>query len=246
MRWKPSSPMASRPVLRMGEECTGLVDRRLFGARHWRYGRWCLDMALAADKGKAASFYIQELINCVEDGSHADGLTLEGARAGLAGDIALMDPVRRDGGTWVRQQRPRRNPSPAHVGRTVEVRWRRRTPQNRRAWQGEIEAQTAELRLGRGEPDLLHRAAEAYLGFHDTSSGKSPRQRLGDLVGSRADLVDLLISGMEGTITREDLPDSNDVVRLFDRQRVDPLVLPFVAGLHSLEEPGRLSDKGLD
>ncbi len=54
-------------------------------------------------------------------------------------------------------------------------------------------------------------------------------------------MIDLLLAGMEGTITREDLPGCDDVVRLFDRNRVNSLVLPFVAGLHSLEQSGRLS-----
>ena len=228
--------------IRTGEECKDLVDRRLFGARPWRYGRWCLDMALAAGGGKAASFYVQELINCVEDGSRADGLTLEGVRAGLAGDGALMDQfdemVARES---CGEARTEGSPAP---GSAAEIELAADTSEQR-IWQAEIEAQAIELRSRRGEPKLLHRAAEAYLGVHDTSEGKTPRQRLSDLVGSRADLIDLLLSGMEGTITREDLPGCDDVVRLFDRKRVNLLVLPFVAGLHSLEQAGSLSDGGL-
>ena len=51
---------------------------------------------------------------------------------------------------------------------------------------------------------------------------------------------------MEGTIAREELPGCDDVVRLFDRKRVNFLVLPFVAGLHSLEQSGQLSDNDLN
>ena len=76
--------------------------------------------------------------------------------------------------------------------------------------------------------------------------GKSPRQRLEDLVGSRYDLIDLLLAGMEGVVAREDLPRCEDVVRLFDRSRVDSLVLPFLAGLHSLEHSDSLSDGDLN
>ena len=46
---------------------------------------------------------------------------------------------------------------------------------------------------------------------------------------------------MERTITREDLPSCDEVVRLFDRNRINWLVLPFMAGLHSLERSGRLA-----
>ena len=58
-------------------------------------------------------------------------------------------------------------------------------------------------------------------------------------------MIDLLLAGMEGTIAREDLPGCDDVVRLFDRNRINWLVLPFVAGLHSLEQSGRLSASDL-
>ena len=115
-----------------------------------------------------------------------------------------------------------------------------------RIWQAEVEVQAPALRAGRGAPQLLHRAAEAYLGIQDNSVGTTPRQRLGDLVGSRADLIDLLVAGVEGTIARDDLPGCDDVVRLFDRNRVNWLVLPFVAGLHSLEQSGRLSGGDLN
>ena len=110
-----------------------------------------------------------------------------------------------------------------------------------RSWQAQIAMQASALRAGLGAPQLLHRAAEVYLGLQENSAGKTPRQRLGDLVGGRVDLIDLLLAGLEGTIARDDLPDCDDVVRLFDRNRVNELVLPFVAGLHSLEQSGRLS-----
>ena len=95
-----------------------------------------------------------------------------------------------------------------------------------RAWQANIEAQEPALRPGRGAPQLLHRAAEAYLGIQENSAGRTPRQRLGDLVGGRVDLIGLLLAGMEGTIKREDLPGCDDVVRQFDRERVNQLCCP--------------------
>ena len=83
--------------LSRGDECTDLVDRRLFGARPRGYGRWCLDLALAAAEGKAASFYLQELFDCVMDGVRADGLTVEGgavARFNLGASQAVFPTPR--------------------------------------------------------------------------------------------------------------------------------------------------------
>ena len=226
--------------LRRGDECKDLVDRRLFGARPRGYGQWCLEMALAAEEGKAASFYLQELLDRVMNGARADGLTVEGARAGLASEEALVNEfdeiVERRAGVESRTERRTPPAGTESPGDTVE----------QQAWQAQIVAQEPSLRAGRGTPQLLHQAAEVYLGVQENSAGKTPRQRLGDLVGSRVDLIDFLIAGMEGTIARGDLPGCDDVVRLFDRNRVNELVLPFVAGLHSLGQSGRLSGTDLN
>ena len=222
-----------------GEDCNDLVDRRLFGARPWRkYGQWCLDMALVAKKGKAAEFYLQELLDWVMDKRRADGLTVEEVRKRLAADEVLMNQfdemAARRSRVETRTQRRTAPKSATDMEPAVDT-------EEQRVWQEQIEAQAPALRAGRGAPELLHRAAEAYLGLQDNSAGKTPRKRLGDLVGSRVDMIDLLLEGMEGTIAREGLPGCDDVVRLFDQNHVNSLVLPFVAGLHSLEQSGRLS-----
>ena len=218
--------------LRRGDDCKELVDRHLFGARPWGYGRWCLEMALAAEEGKAAAFYLQELLDCVTDGKRADGLTVNEARGRLAADEVLMNQFDEMVARRTRvETRTELRTAPESAGDTAE----------QQTWQAEIAAQSLALCAGRGSPQLLHRAAKAYLGIHENSAGSTPRQRLDDLVGSRVDLIDLLLAGVEGTIAREDLPDCDGVVRLFDRSRVNWLVLPFIAGLHSLEKSGRLS-----
>ena len=41
-------------------------------------------------------------------------------------------------------------------------------------------------------------------------------------------------------VDRADLPDCSRVVRLFDKNEIDFLVLPLIAGLDSIERSGRL------
>ena len=88
---------------------------------------------------------------------------------------------------------------------------------------------------------MLHRAAKAYLGIDGDPAGKAPRERLADFAAGSLTSMDPLLAELEGATWREDLPDCDSVVRLFDEGRVNLLVLPFVAGLHSLEQSGRLS-----
>lgn len=226
--------------LRRGDECKDLIDRRLFGARpRMRYGQWCLEMALASKEPKAALFYLQELLDRALAGSPGDGLTVEEARERMAADEALMDQF--DKMVAHRSRGEARMECPTASGSATAIESAGDTPEQQ-AWQAEIEARAPELRSGDWMPQLLHRAAETYLGIRENySTGRTPRQRLEDLVGSRLDLVDLLLSGIEGTIKRKDLPDCDDVVRLFHQNQVNWLVLPFVAGLHSMEQSGRLS-----
>ena len=218
--------------LRTGADCMGLVDRRLLGARPFDYGRWCLEMALGAEERKAASFYLRELLDCLDDGAHAVGLTVEGARTALAADESLL-----------KQFDELRNPS---VSREVQSD-HAETPESptdtkdQEAWQTRIAAEAQALRAGLGEPQLLCQAAEVYLDIRGDAAGRKPRERIGDLIGGRPDLIDLLMVGIEGTVTRDGLPSCEDTIRLFDRGRAGWLVLPFIAGLHSLEQSGRLA-----
>ena len=226
-----------------GEECTDLVNRRLFGARPRGYGRWCLQMAIAANEVKAASFYLRELLDSVTDGVRADRSTVDAARRALAPHEALVNQfdemVERRSRDETRTERATAQELSEATEALVDT-------AEQRIWQAHIEEQAPALRAGRGAPQLLDRAAEAYLGIQESSAGKTPRERVGDLVGSRTDLIGLLLAGLEGAIAREDLPSSDDVMRLFDRNSISWLVLPFVAGLHLLEQAGRLSPADLN
>ena len=225
-----------------GVESTDLVGRRLFGARPWDYGPWCLKMATAANEGKAASFYLRELRDCVMEGVDAGGLTVDAARA----DVAPNGALRNEFDELVeRRARGETGPERRTAPTTSEETELPEDTVEQRTWQAAIEAQAAALRASRGAEQLLHRASQVYLGFLENSR-KTPRGRLSALVGSRTDLIDLLVAGMERTIVREDLPSCDEVVRLFDRNRIDVLVTPFVAGLHILEQSGRLSAADLN
>ena len=97
--------------LRLGDDCRDLIDRRLFGARSFGHGRWCLEMALAAEESRAASFYLDEVVDCVTGAARADGLTVEEARGHLAGNEVLL---RQFNEMMARRQAPRPEPNAGH------------------------------------------------------------------------------------------------------------------------------------
>lgn len=231
-----------RTCVHRGEECTDLIGRRLFGALPRDHGRWCLQMALAAKEGNVAAYYLQEALGCLREDARVDKLTVEGARDALAADAALLREfdqllerrasIAAQPGRQAAPKQPTESDSPADSS-------------EQRAWQAEVAVQAQALQEGRGSPRLLCRAAAEYLGLNRDSAQHAPRDRLRNLVGRRDDLLDLLLVGIESTVTRGDLPSCDDVVRRFDRREFNFLVLPFVAGLHSLEASDRLSASDL-
>ena len=169
-------------------DCAVLVKRWLFDARPFDYGPWCLEKALGAADARVAAFYLGELIECVSDGSHSGGLTIKGIRSRLAGNAALLALL---------DEKMRQLEEPSLQGGGAHGREQATDTTDQIEWQQRISAQAQELRAGRGEPRLLSRVAEAYLGIDRGVAGTTPSERLANLVGSRPDLVTALHEGLE-------------------------------------------------
>ena len=203
----------------------------LFGAQPLDYGPWCLEKTLAATDTRVATFYLCELLECVLDGTYSCGLTIERVQERLAGNTELLELL---------DEKMRQFEKSAPQGGVAHSRQSIADTKNQIMWQQQIAAQEQELRAGRGEPHLLSRIAEVYLGVDSDVEGTTPSERIHNLVGSRLELVAVLHEGLETAVDRTDLPDCRRVVRLFDKRRTDFLVLPFIAGLDSLQRSGRL------
>ena len=224
---------AVETCLAAGEDCTDVVDRRLLGARPFGYGKWCMEMAVVAKDPRAAAFYLHELFDCVTDGRRANGLTVELARAGLASDEGLLRQFDRISS---RAEDPATH---REAGGAPEPEVERE--KERQGTRKRMSAQSSGSKELRVSPQFLHRAAEAYLGATAHSERGTARQRLTDFVRGSPVSVDVLVTAMERTFERKDLPDGDDVVRLADSEKVNLLILPLMAGLHSLEQSGRLA-----
>lgn len=221
--------LAVQKCLESGQDCAAVIDRRLFGARPFDYAPWCLEMVLGARDERAASFYIGELLDMLEDGRGRRVPSVASARAALAGNGTLLkrfdDIVRRRAGRV--------------GGGDAETAGKRSAEELGKDARPEMAL--ASVAYLCATPQALNRVAKVYLGNLEEFAGRTPRDRLGSLIGGSQDSVDLLIKALEETVEREDLPAGDDVVRLADSSRLDWVVLPFAAGLHSLEQAGRLT-----
>ena len=99
----------------------------------------------------------------------------EGVRADLAANGALVNEfdemVERRSGVETRTEARTASESATDLESAEDT-------TEQQTWQAQIAAEAPALRRGRGAPQLLHRAAEAYLGLQEDFAGASPRQRL--------------------------------------------------------------------
>ena len=77
------------------------------------------------------------------------------------------------------------------------------------SWQEIIAAHAQELRAGRGEPRLLHRIAEVYLGIDRDVKGTTPSGRLANLVGQPVGLG----RGIAGGVGKSGRPGGSSGLR---------------------------------
>lgn len=212
------------------------MERALFRARPRGLGRWCVDRALSATTELIAAIYIDLFMDhLVRDPLDSD-LTDEQFRERLISKpflVARLDKRIRVLG------HPPGDQAYAFLADLLP------DTEEQTMCQAEIEAESAQLQAGGGSPQLLERAAQAYFGNAGDTPGESPGDRLGRLVGSRADLAAHLRAGLLGVPSRDDLPAPSDVVAGCVRGAMPPLIFPCMAALYELDRPGRLEVSGM-
>ena len=212
------------------------IERALFRARPRGLGRWCVDRALSATTELAAAIYINLFVDHVVRDPLDSDLTHEQFRERLISKPFLV--ARLDKRVRVLDHPPG-DQAYAFLADLLP------DTAEQTMCQGEIEVESAQLQAGYGSPRLLERAAQAYFGNAGDTPGESPGDRLGRLVGSRADLAAHLRAGLLGVPSRNDLPVPSDVVAGCVRGAMPPLTFPCMAALYELDWPGRLEVSGM-
>ncbi len=218
--------LAEDPVTRMRS-----MKHALCGARPANFGRWCADRALSASTELAAAIYIYLFVEPLARDPFDSDLTDEQFQKRLIPKPSLVARLDK---LFTAFGHPPGDQGFAFLSDLI------RDTEEQTMFQAGIEAESARLQQGYGSPHLLDRAAQAYFGISADSPGEWPGDRLGRLVGSRADLTAHLRAGLLGVPSRDDLPASSDVVAGAVRGAMPPLTLPFMAALHERNWSGRL------
>ena len=201
----------------------------LLGLRSYGYICWCLEQSVVAEEPSIAEEYVRELVSCFSDGIGTDRLSVEEARTALSAKGPLLNQFDElmDTREWttraeVAKQSPSADEEDINSRETTE------------------DVETRQVSLG-VTPLELHHAAVAYLGLLSEFSGESSYDRVMVHEGGDKERVDLIIEMFEQAVRREDLPHFEEVLSSIDQDKVEISVLPFTAGLHHLEQDGRLS-----
>ena len=101
-------------------------------------------------------------------------------------------------------------------------------------WRSQARAKEHLLRQNRCSPAFLEGLAKAYFGNSYVVEGADPEERLRDLLGAPS-LVEAALTGLRGSVTRDDVPTVKEILRLHSEDRWHRLALPVLAGLEEID-----------
>ena len=211
------------------------IMRRLYGANPPSdFGLWCLEEALknAETSPLVADFLWREAIYTYRNQIGNEGLsfvlleqhaqTNVQFKASLDLLLAAQDPL---------------------LDQYAEERQRQEDH-----WAATIRSNETALRENRAAPLILYELAQVYFrshsGFNNIDGPKGIEERL---QGDR-ELTEVSLDGLRGTLNRDDIPDSEEIFSLHQKELIHYLSSPFLAGLAELErlapEDASLWDNG--
>ena len=233
--------------------CAFNVQMRLYNATMPSdYGLWCLNQAIAVvdTKPRTAEFFWEEAIHAHRYQRNNEGLSLELLKRHARKNEALRGRLDEWLNTQpVRMETPEGSSGATNQDVTVDRQFDRRQKelserrreaieqrrQKKKRWLDHIRDNEVVLRENRAAPGLLYRLAQIYFGpffnFNSKDGPKAVKEDLQDEPG----LIDAVLVGLRGTVDRDDIPDLEEILRLYEENKRYPIGLPCLAGLAERE-----------
>jgi len=225
------------------------VEKRLFHANMPAdYGLWCLNQAVtfAVTKPGIAEFLWIKAIDAYRYQRNNEGLSLK-----LLEQYAHKNDtfaVRLKGS--LNQQSVVTEGSETHriaeeLGVTVDWQFDSRQKvlserhrkaieqrqQKEKQWLDHIRSNEVALRENRAAPALLHRLAQIYFGPFFNFKGEEGPKAIEENLGGDPSLTEAVLTGLNGTVDRDDIPNTDDILRYYEADKRYFIGLPCLAGL---------------
>lgn len=111
------------------------------------------------------------------------------------------------------------------------------------AWLDCVRSNKKALSQNRAAPSLLYQMVRVYFGRFTNSSIEGGPKALAERLDDNKNLIDAVLQGFRGVISRNDVPDIKKILDLKQKDKRHYLSLPFLAGLAKLD---RSSPEALD
>ncbi len=200
------------------------------------FASWCLDQAVVTDSPTAGAWFMHRVAEALHR-RNGKGVSRREVDKRIAGNESLQRELDR---------RLDELKASEQVEPTALAKPPQRLDERQRKWQERVRASQVELRENRADARLLHELAQAYLGGYWSVVGGTPRERLNHLIGDVEELVEAVLAGFRGALSREDLPSDDEVIRLGAGHRMHVLSYPFLAGLNEVQSEIIVLDGGAD
>ena len=187
--------------------------------------RWCLDQSkLASDSGVSAVF--SETADTLHRRRTSGLVLVDGAEGGSEQDrspnLTLEELVADDGpDEWLRQLSLGGSADPDNI---AEQELRAKTRENFRL-----------IAKNQSQLAFLEWLAEMYFGNDFFAESASPTERLLARLKHKS-LVEAALSGLRGTVNRDETPSDKEVVKLHGQGQRHRLALPFLAGMEEIDQ----------
>ena len=207
--------------------CTLRIWKRLYGAsRPPDYGLWCLEQAVALEDTSPhiAEHLLGWAFLACDDPDINEGLSLE----------VLKELTRKSETLRAHLDRllaPRPISPWKQERREQEKKYAEEARQEKEKLLAYVRSNEAALRENRAIPYLLHQIARAYFGVFAKSSGCNGPEAVKQWLHGDRNLTDAALQGLRGVMDREDVPDVEEILDLYERNYRHYLVWPFLVGL---------------
>ena len=226
------------------------LEHYLFGSRLPRdFAPWMLDKAVDLSEVNlpVSKYMLTWAYRLSKDDNMAQGLSKGVMRERVRG----VAPLEKELSALVDQEA---RAASGELGRTIadferdrerrqeeyEEEKRQRQKERINYLQSNIEA----WRDNRASPYHLSHFAFVYYGFRHRRRYKSPRRRLKAMLGNDGDLTNVVLAAFQGTVQRDDVPSSTEIIQLHLNSKMPYLAYPFLAGMDAFEQcnPDHLRD----
>ena len=186
------------------------------------YGLWCLQRAMTATSDPWVEYFLRQSCDAVARKTHDLGLTLDiifkrsqvVPRVRKVLDRMLACPTKEILEDHKTTQRIVERQQSPHL-----------------AWIAHVRSNVSELRAGRCAVDVLYYIGEAYYDLLPEVSGDNPKDRIRNLFRDEFPLIDAAFSGIISTLSRDDVPEVDEIIKLIGSGREYRMGRPFLAAL---------------